>query len=76
MKKSEAEASIRNLCHLWRETRGLPLPDGTFHYSFLDFKVWLDQKGYRHYLRFRPLAGAEHAAEMWFDQEMKQTRRN
>jgi hypothetical protein len=75
MKKAEAEAAIRRLCDVWREARGLPLPDGAFHYSFLDFKAWLASKGYSHYLRFRS-STANSDAEHWFDQEMRQTWRN
>lgn len=76
MKKSEAEPKIRHLCDVWREARGLPLPDGAFHYSFSDFKTWLASEGYSHYLRFRSRTSAAGDAERWFDQEMRQTWRN
>jgi len=78
MKKTEAEPAIRQLCHKWRETRCLPIPAGgpSTHYSFSDFKTWLGEKHYSHYLNFRSVMGPEYDAEHWFDQEMKQTWRN
>ena len=72
MKKTEAEAAIRHLSHVWREARELPLPDGATEYSFVDFKVWLSEKHYSHYLNFRSSTGADGDAERWFDKEMKQ----
>jgi hypothetical protein len=78
MKKSEAEPAIRQLCHQWREARDLPIPAGdpAVHYSFSDFKTWLAEKHYSHYLDFRSVMGPEEDAERWFDQEMRQTWRN
>lgn len=76
MTKKEAEPAIRHLCHEWRKERGLPLPPSDHHYSFVDFQSWLDSKAYGQYLNFRSRMGAHYDAEMWFDQEMKQTWRN
>jgi len=77
MNKTEVEPVIRQLCHEWREARGLPVPpDGATLYSFADFKAWSREKHYAHYLDFRSEAGAAEDTERWFDQEMKQTWRN
>ena len=76
MTKKEAEPIIRRLIHEWRAEQGLPLPPSDHHYSFSGFKAWLDNKGYGHYLKFRSTMGADYDAEMWFDQETKQTWRN
>jgi hypothetical protein len=81
MKKADAEQALRILCHEWCEARGLPAPTGdpAIHYSFSDFKTWLREKHYSNYLDFRSFggaAGADAAAERWFDQEMQQTWRN
>jgi hypothetical protein len=79
MKKSECEPIIRRLCHDWREELDHPLPDGATLYSFSDFKVWLRGKHYSSYLDFRSsggAAGADAAAEHWFNQEMKQAWRD
>ena len=77
MTKSESETAIRQLCHMWAQECGIDTRDDPdFHPSFGTFKSWLSQKGYSHYLRFRSVAGADYDAEMWFDQEFKQTWRN
>jgi hypothetical protein len=44
--------------------------------SFSDFKWWLSERGYSRYMDFRSFAGADYDAEIWFDQELKQTSRN
>jgi hypothetical protein len=67
-KKAECEKAIRSLCHVWAKDN----PPGD-HPSFSAFKRWLHAKGYGHYLNFRAVGGAEFIAEMWFDQEFKQT---
>lgn len=78
MKKSEAEPILRRLYHQWREDRHLPLPSGdpAVHYSFIDFKSWLEEKHLGNYLKFRSTGGADDEAERWFDQEMRQAWRN
>ena len=70
MMKGEAEKAIRALCHQWGE--GLTAAERK-HPTFDSFKSWLQAKGYSHYLKFRSTAGPEYDAEMWFDQEFKQT---
>lgn len=70
MKKAECEEAIRHLCHEW--ARDLT-PAQLEHPSFSAFKEWVRQKGYSRYLDFRSTMGAEYDAEMWFDQEFKQT---
>ena len=76
MKKDEAEKAIRLLSSKWRAARELPLPPSDHHYSFSDFTRWLGEQGYSHVLDFRSTVGAHESAEIWFDQEMKQTWRN
>jgi hypothetical protein len=44
--------------------------------SFIDFKSWLRENGYSHYLNFRSVMGPEEDAERWFDQEFGQMWRN
>lgn len=73
MKKSEAEKNIRSLCHVWaseRTSEELKYP------NFGNFKRWMIQKGYGECFDFRSEMGPDYAAEMWFDQEMKQSWRN
>jgi hypothetical protein len=72
MKKPEAEKAIRYLCHEWGKANNIR-PDPNEHPSFSAFKRWLSEKGYSHYLNFRSRMGADYDAEMWFDQEFKQT---
>lgn len=74
MKKGECEKAIRFLCHEWRNATGLSnTPSGEL--SFSAFFTWLKQH-YGQYLEFRSTMGAEYMAEMWFDQEFKQSWRN
>jgi hypothetical protein len=75
MKKDESEKAIRHLCHEWGQLRGIE-PGSVKQPSFSDFKSWLREKGYSHYLNFRSVMGPEEDAERWFDQEFKQTWRN
>ncbi|RWE34990.1 hypothetical protein [Mesorhizobium sp.] len=75
MTKDESEKTIRHLCHVWAQECGIAL-DPTVQPSFAQFKLWLNKKGYSHYLDFRSVAGADYDAEMWFDHEFKQTWRN
>jgi hypothetical protein len=70
--KDDCEKAIRHLCWEWAKARGItPAPD--YHASFSDFKTWLGEKGYSHYLNFRSKVGSLYDAELWFDEEMKQT---
>ena len=41
--------------------------------NFFAFTAWLSEKGYSHYLNFRSRMGADYDAELWYDQEFKQT---
>ena len=72
MTKDECEKAIRHLCHKWAEERGIESSTVDLM-EFSDFKTWLGQKGYSHYLNFRSTAGSDYDAELWFDQELKQT---
>ena len=75
MKKDDAEKAIRQLCHEWEKSKGARFTAAD-HPSFSEFKSWLSDMGYAHYLNFRAVGGPEYVAEMWFDQEFKQTWRN
>jgi hypothetical protein len=75
MKKTEAEPAIRALCHQWKRDTNQPTTPN-YHYSFSAFTTWLSENRYDHYLDFRSRAGPRYDAEMWFDDEMKQTWRN
>jgi hypothetical protein len=70
MKKEECEAAIRALCHQWKQELSAAQLE---HPSFSAFKEWVRQKGYSGYLDFRSTVGADFDAELWFDQEFKQT---
>ena len=73
MKKTAAEAAIRRLVHEWAaKATGF---DGTGEQpSFSDFKSWLSEKHYAHYLlSFRSEGRSATDAEQWFDEELKQT---
>jgi hypothetical protein len=70
-KKEDSKKAILQAIHMWAKERGIsPSPD--YHASFLDFKAWLDENHFSHYLKFRSVAGPDYDAEMWFDEEMKQ----
>ena len=74
-KKADCEQAIRYLCHEWGRVRGIPSRP-VLQPSFIDFKSWLRENGYSHYLNFRSVMGAEEDAERWFDQEFGQMWRN
>jgi hypothetical protein len=75
LKKAECEQAIRRLCHEWAKVLGI-VPSSELQLSFSQFKSWLRENGYSHYLDFRSVMGPEADAEMWFDQELKQAWRN
>lgn len=75
MNKKEAEPLIRHLVTVWAKETGFDSDTGK-QPSFSAFKTWLSQKGQSGLLIFRSVAGADYDAEMWFDQELKQTWRN
>ena len=72
MKKDECEKAIRHLCGEWARDAALTHAE-LEHPSFSAFKAWLSEKGYSRYLDFRSVAGSDYDAELWFDQEFKQT---
>jgi hypothetical protein len=74
MKKSECETAIRSLCHDWAKLRDIPSAPER-QPSFVDFIGWVRQN-YPRYLDFRTTTSVNYDAEMWFDQEFKQTWRN
>jgi len=69
MTKDECKAALHNLFPMWARERS---SDELDHPSFLDFKRWLGESGYSHYLNFRSVAGSYEDAEAWFDQYFKQ----
>ena len=72
MQKAECEKAIRYLCGEWPQDAALT-PAELEHPSFSAFKTWLSRKGYARYLNFRSVMGSDYDAELWFDQEFKQT---
>ena len=72
MKKSECETAIRQLCHDWAKEKGIVI-SSEHDPGFSKFTTWLEEKVYSKYLDFRSVAGPLYDAEVWFDQEMKQT---
>ncbi|MGB6541392.1 MAG: hypothetical protein WBF03_11020 [Xanthobacteraceae bacterium] len=70
MKKRECETAIRRLCHEW--ARSAP-SNQVNRPRFSDFKGWLQRMGSSQYLDFHSTMGADRDAEMWFDEELKQT---
>jgi hypothetical protein len=75
LKKTECEKAIRSLCHKWAAANGINI-GAVEQPSFLEFKQWLSSNGYSYLLGFRSVSGPVFDAELWFDQEMKQTWRN
>ena len=71
--KPECETAIRHLVHEWFDALPNPKPD---HPSWYAFKNWLGEKHYSPYLDFRSVRGADADAELWFNQELKQTWRD
>jgi 5-methylcytosine-specific restriction endonuclease McrBC regulatory subunit McrC len=68
-KKAECEQAIRALAREWFETLPQAAPE---HPSWSEFKTWLGEKHYSHYLNFRSVAGADYDAEAWFDDTLGQ----
>lgn len=72
MKRSDCKKAFPSLCAEWVKDAGLT-PEELKHPSFSAFKSWLRARAYDHYLNFRSRAGSDYDAELWFDQEFKQT---
>jgi len=75
MKRTEAEKAIRYLVHCWAKATGIR-PGSVGLPSFHDFKRWAEEQGYSGYFSFRSRMGPLEDAELWFDQELRQTWRN
>ncbi len=75
MKKSDAEAAIRLLCHKSAAATAFQPESGEMP-SFRAFCSWLKDNNYGHYLDFRSRYDKEADAEQWFDEELKQMWRN
>ena len=75
MKKTEAEPAIRHLVQEWAKATGF---DGTSgkQPSFSNFKSWLSEKHYAHYLSLQSEHGPAMDTKQWFDEELKQIWRN
>lgn len=72
LKKEECETAIRHLCSEWANSKGFT-PSSDYHAHFSEFTSWMSSNGYSRYLNFRSKVGAVYDAEVWFDEEMKQT---
>ncbi|MBB1093876.1 hypothetical protein HUU61_21600 [Rhodopseudomonas palustris] len=69
-KRADAERAIRHLALEWMDETGFEQAPG--HYpSFLAFKMWLEGKHFSHYLQFRSGISAQHEAEGWFEDEIR-----
>ena len=74
-KKQECEDAIRHLVSKWAQEKGYTQqPEETP--SFSEFWAWMKDSGYSGYQRFRTRTDPRYDAEMWFDEEMRQTWRN
>lgn len=73
MKKAECETAIRQLARDWAATQP-QTPE--WHPSFGDFKTWLVNHGFGHYLNFRSEMPASDEAQRWFNDELKQAWRD
>jgi hypothetical protein len=71
MKKTEAQPAIRRLVHEWANATGFDRSSGK-QPSFSDFKSWLSEKHYAHYLSLISGRGPATDATQWFDEELKQ----
>jgi len=75
--KPEAEKAIRSLATKWFKHAHPGISDrSTVMPSFEDFVSWARDAGYGHNFEFRSSIGQMEDAELWFDQELKQTWRN
>jgi len=73
MRKPDAEAALRGLCHVWKRGRFPDTPDGDLHFS--DFYEWV-RSNHPQLLEFRGTMGPSWHVEQWFDEEFGQTWRN
>ena len=72
--KSECEMAIRQLSHQWARDQGIT-PSAERLQKFYKFRLWLIDHHYGHFLKF-PSPDPIGTAELWFDEEMKQSWRN
>ena len=75
MMKTEAQRAIRHFVREWAKAADFDRTSAK-RPSFSEFKSWLSEKHYAHYLFFRSEGGPATDAEQWFDEELKQTWRN
>lgn len=67
--RGERERSLRYLCRMWREARGVRSP--SLHQSeFSDFEAWLKANGYSHYLIVVSERYPDVDAQAWFNDEL------
>ncbi|MCJ2044737.1 hypothetical protein MKK58_09380 [Methylobacterium sp. J-078] len=69
--KLEAEKMIRHLCKIWAVEEKISIPSEAYH-NFLTFKLWLEKRGYAHFLHCRSTGTIEQTASIWFNEELKQ----
>ncbi len=67
MKKTEVQTAIRHLVREWAKATDFDRTSDK-RPSLSEFKSWLSEKHYAHYLSIR----SEGAPEQWFDEELKQ----
>jgi hypothetical protein len=72
MKKSEVQPAIRHLVREWAKATDFDRTSDK-RPSFSEFKSWLSEKHYAHYLSLRSEGGPAMDAEQWFDEELGQT---
>jgi hypothetical protein len=58
MRMAECEQAVRHLCHVWASECGIP-SEPKEQPSWTQFKLWLQNNHYSHYLNFRSTTSAE-----------------
>jgi len=71
MKKTDSEAAIRRFVHEWAKATGFDTTSGKLP-LYSDFKSWLSENHYAHYLSLQSERGPMDA-KLWFDEELKQS---
>lgn len=71
MKKSEAEALVRSLCHAWKERIHPDVPDSDVSVNVEDFSSWLRQE-HPQVFSFRSVVSPLDEVERWARDELHQ----
>lgn len=69
MTKEECKMALHELFGKWASERS---EDQLKHPGFYDFKLWLSEKGFSHYMGFRSSIGADEEVYQWFNSHFKQ----